>query len=114
MLRRSEELKQRYIVTVKNRYEILRDECDENDPGQQWQRLSDAIDEGNQNVLPERRRRRKNKWITDEIFDLMDERRAAKGRNDNEYRELNRQIKKKCIEAKEKWLDEQCKEIEDL
>ena len=100
-----------YLLTVENRYDILRDECDENDPGQEWQRLSDAIEEGNQNVLPEKRRRRENKWITDEIFELMDKRRDAKGRRDNEYKEL---IKKKCIEAKEKWLDEQCIEIEDL
>lgn len=113
VLRRNEELKQRYIVTVENKYEMLRDECNENDPGQQWKRLSDAIEDGNQKVLPEKRRR-KNNWITEEIFVLMDERRATKGRDDNAYRELNRQIKRKCIEAKEKWLDEQCKEIEDL
>ena len=114
VLKRNEELKQRYILTVENKYQMLRDECDENDPGQQWKRLSDAIEEGNQKVLPEKRRRRKNNWITEEIFELMDERRAAKGRDNNIYRELNRQIKRKCREAKEKWLDEQCKEIEDL
>ena len=59
---------------------MLRDKCDENDPGQQWKRLCDAIKEGNQKVLPEKKRR-KNKWITEEILDLMDERRATKGRD---------------------------------
>lgn len=82
---------------------MLRDECDENDPGQQKQ-LSDATNEGNQNLLPKGKKRRKNNWITEETFELMDERRDTKAQDDNAYREINRQIKK-CIEAK-KWLDE--------
>ena len=47
------------------------------------------------------------------MFDLMDERRAAKNQDGNAYRELNRMIKRKCMEAKEKWLDEQCIEIQE-
>lgn len=38
---------------------MLRDEYDENDAGQKWQRLSHAIEEGNKKVLPEKRKRRK-------------------------------------------------------
>ena len=34
VLKRNDEKKQRYRVTVENKYEMLKDECDENDPGQ--------------------------------------------------------------------------------
>lgn len=46
MLKRNDELKQRYRVAVENEYEMMRDECDENDPGHQWERLSEPINEG--------------------------------------------------------------------
>lgn len=57
-LERNEELKQKYIVTGEKEYVMLRDESDKNDPGQQWWRLSSAVKEGNQKVVPEKRRRK--------------------------------------------------------
>lgn len=44
-------------MTMESKYEMLRDECDENDPGRQWKRLSQAIDEDNQKEIPEKRRK---------------------------------------------------------
>ncbi len=45
---------------------------------------------------------------------MMDERRQLKGRNEEQYNVLNRQIHRKCIEAKEIWMNDNCKEIEEL
>ncbi|KAG8233916.1 hypothetical protein J437_LFUL005121 [Ladona fulva] len=53
-------------------------------------------------------------WMTDEILPLMDERRAYKIKNPMKYIEIHRKIKRKIKEAKEKWLSEQCMEIEEL
>ena len=53
-------------------------------------------------------------WMTDEILLLMDERRAWKGRNEQEYKNLNRIIHRECKNAKERWLEKRCSEIEDL
>ena len=52
--------------------------------------------------------------MTEDILDLMDERRLHKERNEDRYRELNREIHRECNKAKETWMDERCQEIEDL
>ena len=51
------------------------------------------------------------KWMTEEILNLMEDRRKAKS-NIDLYKTLNTQIKDKCNEAKEQWINEKCKEIE--
>ena len=45
---------------------------------------------------------------------MMDERRLQKGQNEERYNTLNRTIHRECTKAKEKWMNEKCKEIEDL
>ena len=52
------------------------------------------------------------KWMTDEIFALMNERR--KGKQPAEIKELDILIRNKCNQAKIKYLNEQCKETEKL
>ena len=49
--------------------------------------------------------------MTEEILNLMEDRRKAKS-NIDLYKTLNTQIKDKCNEAKGQWINEQCKEIE--
>ena len=48
-------------------------------------------------------------WITEEIIYLMNQGRQVK-QNDVQYN----LVKKKCFDAKEKWLEDQCREIEKL
>ena len=52
--------------------------------------------------------------MTNDILEMMEERRKLKGQDETRYEVLNKQVKKKCTEAKEAWLNEQCKEIEEL
>ena len=52
--------------------------------------------------------------MTDDILNKMDERKAVKGRNEECYQQLNKEISNDCRLAKENWLNEQCKEVEDL
>ena len=49
--------------------------------------------------------------MTPEILDLMEERRKAKA-DTQKYKELDKQVKKRCNEAKEHWINTQCEEIE--
>ena len=49
--------------------------------------------------------------MTDSIGKLMEQRRLKKS-NLHEYNLLNKEITKKCSEAKDKWLNQQCSEIE--
>ena len=59
-------------------------------------------------------KRSENKWMTDEILNLMRERQAISERDSNEYKTANKIIKKKCEEAKDEWLDANCRDIENL
>ncbi|XP_044750612.1 uncharacterized protein LOC123310952 [Coccinella septempunctata] len=56
---------------------------------------------------------KKQEWITEEIIDLMVERRINKT-NPTEYKKYNKIIRRKCREAKEKWMSAKCQEIEQL
>ena len=51
--------------------------------------------------------------MTQDILSLMDERRKWK-LNTVKYRELDKEIKKKCRERREEWILQKCNEIEDL
>ena len=51
--------------------------------------------------------------MTDDILNKMDERKAVKGRNEECYQQLNKEISNDCREGKENWLNEQCREVED-
>ena len=61
-------------------------------------------------------RRRKKPWITKDVLDLCDERRALKKQYEaegaKEYREANKRIQKAVKKAKEDWIGAQCEEIE--
>ena len=110
------DVNQRYNILVKNRFEALcvnEDEW-EDSAQKQWDILSSAISEANTQLIPTKRRAAKRPWMTEEILNMMEERRTWKDRDINKYREVNRNIHKECYKAKEKWLDTQCKEIEEL
>ena len=57
------------------------------------------------------RKQHKNGWITEEILELMEKRRKVKF-DDKRYKEIDRIIKRKCMEEKMKYYDAQCNEIE--
>ena len=44
----------------------------------------------------------------------MDERKAVERRNEEHYQQMNKEISNNCRVAKENWLNEQCREVEDL
>lgn len=56
---------------------------------------------------------KRKSWMTDEILELMEERRKVKNK-ENEYRTINNIIKKKIREAKEQEVKEKRIEIEAL
>ena len=62
-------------------------------------------------------RRKKKPWVTDEILDLCDSRKALK-RSINtvdgaaEYKAVNKSIRRGMIKAKEDWISHQCFEVE--
>ena len=73
----------------------------------------DSITQAAQNIIPKQHRKRKKEWMTAEILDLIEKRRKRKEKRVN-YEDLQVQITIKCEEAKEKWLEERCENIEQL
>ena len=52
--------------------------------------------------------------MTDEILDMMDRRRQLKGRDEEQYSNLNREIHRESNRRKEQWIDEECEVVEEL
>ena len=79
-----------------------------------WDKMGIAMVEYADELLEKKERSARQCWMTEEILDLMDERRACKGRDDHRYRELDAQIIRSCNEAKEEWINRECEELEQL
>ena len=73
--------------------------------------MKESITESAKEHIPTIKRKEDKRWMNTEILQLMEERRKAKA-NEQKYKELDRQVKKRCNEAKENWINAQCQEIE--
>ncbi|XP_042883267.1 uncharacterized protein LOC122260182 [Penaeus japonicus] len=71
-----------------------------------------ALVKGANATIPKQEKKNKNKWMTDEIIDMMKERQKIMNRKSLEYKKADRKIKKKCQKNKEAWVSAKCKEIE--
>ena len=81
-------------------------------PESLWNDLKNVIVRAANNHIPkEVRKGPTNHWMTQEIKDLMQERRLAKGDPDK-YNQIQSTVLQKCIEAKEQWLEQKCQDIE--
>lgn len=114
LLGKNNEMTDRYAMEVRNRDAVLEDEVENAKAEEQWNILTEAIQKGMKEVIPDNRRRKKKLWMT-EILYMMDETRILKGRDEVQYRIKNIEIKRECKRVKERWwLNEHCKEVEEL
>ena len=86
---------------------------------QLWNGIKELITKSaEENIGYVKKQAPKKPWITQEMIEKMDERRKWKTVNTEEgrkmYRKLNNLLRRETDKAKDKWLDEQCKEIEQL
>ena len=99
-------MRRKYLIDVKNRYEVLCESASEDEEEgveREWINLQKALVKTAENVLSEKARTIWQPWITQDILSLMDEKRKWKF-NTGKYRELNKEIKKKCRERREEWI----------
>lgn len=78
---------------------------------EKWEKTREAIQKTCATFL-KRDKQAKTEWITEEIIDMMDERRKYKNKNGVKYRQIHNIIRTKIREAKERWLSDKCREIE--
>jgi len=64
-------------------------------------------------VIGTQKKNARKPWMTDEIVELINERRKYKNQNSTreqqQYKRIRNDIQKKIKKSKEEWLDEQCK-----
>ncbi|CAF5183930.1 unnamed protein product, partial [Rotaria magnacalcarata] len=108
ILKSDPDLKEKFRIKVQNRFEAL-DEITETEI--LWEQMKSSIITSAEEVIPKTQLKKKKRWMNNEILQLMEQRRLKKS-NLLEYKLIDKAIKKKCSEAKEKWLNEQCSEIE--
>jgi hypothetical protein len=80
---------------------------------QTWERWKMAQEAIQEKLIGRKPFVKKKPWMKEEILQLMEERRRNKGKK-AEYTRLHKIIRRKIREAKEEWLEENCKEIEEL
>ena len=112
-------VKSRYNVEVRNRFESLASEETPQQPEpehieQKWSNIKQSINQALTSSLPKRTNRKKQHWMTDDILNKMDKRKEMKGKDEQKYRQLDKEISNECNSAKIKWLNEQCENIEEL
>ncbi|GFO24946.1 endonuclease-reverse transcriptase [Plakobranchus ocellatus] len=108
ILKTNQTITEKYLISVQNKFEAL---ADAEEVEQQWENFKSAIMEAATEVIPKVKRKAKHIWMTEEILNLMEERRCAKG-NKEKYEQIHKKVQEKCHMSKENWINEKCKEIE--
>ena len=83
---------------------------------EEWENVKKEILKSAEANLGGIKRTGRKPWVSDDILQLMDERRKYKNASDEEskrnYRQLRNAINRKCKLAKEEWIKEKCSEVE--
>ena len=79
-----------------------------------WEKLKKSIHDTAEEICGREKMKPKQNWMTQEILEKMEERRQQKNLNTIRYRELHREIKRMCRVAKERFLNDKCKKIQEL
>ena len=109
---------ERFSEMVQNRFGEVRPA---NDIENQWTNFMSTTKECAEEVVGRRRGSQKERWISDESWSLIDERKEAKierDRNSNRateenYRRLIKEVKKSCRRDKRAWLESKGKEAQE-
>ncbi|GFN98319.1 craniofacial development protein 2-like [Plakobranchus ocellatus] len=108
ILKTNQTIRGKNQISVQNKFEAL---GDAEEVEQQWKNFKSAIMEAATEVIPKVKRKAKQKWMTEEILNLMEERSCSKG-NKEKYEQIHKKVQEKCNMSKENCINEKCKEIE--
>ena len=116
---KQENIQQKYAVEVVNRFNMLsNEEIEQNEDSDEvmidkkWSYFKESIHKATKECVKKKEMKKHKEWMTEEIFNMMKERKMVKeGNVEAEYNRIDRRIKNACITAKEEWLNEKCEEI---
>lgn len=113
---------QKYRLALRNRFQQLNEAADLEE---QWTMFATAVNEAAQEGVGRRRGKRREQWIRDTTWKLIDERKKAKTKRDTAktmdekdktdaaYRQLDRHVKKSCRRDRRFWLETKGDEAEE-
>ena len=79
-----------------------------------WTEVRDIVQEAVIKTIPKKKKCKKAKWLSEEILQITEKRRDAKGKGEKErYKHLNAEFQRIARRDKKAFLSDQCKEIEE-
>ena len=82
-------------------------------PEELWTKVCDIVQEAVIKTIPNKKKRKKAKWLSEEALQIA-EKREAKGKGEKErYTHLNAEFQRIARRDKKVFLSDQCKEIEE-
>ena len=97
-----------YTVEVTNRFKGL--DLIDRMPEELWMEVRDTVQEARIKIIPKKKRCKKAKWLSEEIFQIAEKRRG-KGEKER-YTHLNAEFQRIARRDEKAFLSDQCKEIE--
>jgi len=83
-------------------------------PEELWTEVHDIVHEAVIKTIPMKKKCKKTKWLSEEVLQIAEKRRDAKGKGEKErYTHLNSEFQKIARRDKKAFLSDQCKEIEE-
>ena len=83
-------------------------------PEELWTEVCDTVQEAGIKTIPEKKKCKKAKWMSEEALQTAVKRREAKGKGEKErYTHLNAEFQRRARRDKKAFLSDQCKEIEE-
>ena len=81
-------------------------------PEELWTEVHDIVHEAVIKTIPMKKKCKKTKWLSEEVLQIAEKRRDAKGKGEKErYTHLNSEFQKIARRDKKAFLSDQCKEI---
>ena len=100
LLKTNSDMKEKFCIKVQNRFETLDGINEITKAEELWEQMKSSILVSAEEILLKAELNKK-RWMTDDILQLMEQRRLKKS-NSLEYKLIDNEIKKKCSGAKEK------------
>src|SRR5438132_4441367 len=89
-LRTSPTIQENYNIEVRNKFDAL----SLNGETETWNIFRDSLVESANEIIPKMAQRNKNKWMTDEMLELMKEKQTISMRDSKEYKSEERRVGK--------------------
>ena len=109
---RKEVIDRTWIKEKKENLEKYQENLSKKGSTQGWSELANKLITVANDTIPKIKYQKRNNWITNNIIDLIKERKKVK--NIEELHNISRKIRNECRIAKQKEIDKQCEEIEML